>query len=154
MSNKKISIGSSRWTGYEPLFLADELGLFEDNLANVQILRFDNEEEVIQNFREHKINAAALTLDMLIILSQTGFPCNAVLIIDYSMGGDMIIGNKEIHGISDLKDKTIGLEKLYINEYFLARALAENNIRTNDIKLKYITLDKQLESLEKNQVDD
>lgn len=133
MENKILNIGLSKWTGNEPFFLAEQVGIFDNNNAFVRLTRVKNEKEQLDKLKSGELDGAAITLDMLFALFESGFPMKAVLIMDYSLGGDMIIAKEGINTLEDLKGKTIGLEKLFISEYFLARALAEKNIPLSEI---------------------
>ncbi|ROL61597.1 hypothetical protein D9V86_04975 [Bacteroidetes/Chlorobi group bacterium ChocPot_Mid] len=133
MENKILNIGLSKWTGNEPFFLAEQVGIFDNNNALVRLARVNNEKEQLDKLKSGELDGAAITLDMLFALFESGFPMKAVLIMDYSLGGDMIIAKEGINLLEDLKGKTIGLEKLFISEYFFARALAEKNVPLSEI---------------------
>lgn len=153
MPQNKLKIGSGKWTGYEPLYLAEQVGIFEKNEASVELVRHLSEEDSINLLRNGEIHGAAITLDMIFVLHESGFPVKAVLIMDYSLGGDMIIARTGIKEISGLKGKKIGMEKLYVNEYFLARALAENNISTQEIEVVIVKSEDQADAIEKGVID-
>jgi len=133
VENKILNIGLSKWTGNEPFFLAEQVGIFDNNNALVRLARVNNEKEQLDKLKSGELDGAAITLDMLFALFESGFPMKAVLIMDYSLGGDMIIAKEGINLLEDLKGKTIGLEKLFISEYFFARALAEKNVPLSEI---------------------
>jgi NitT/TauT family transport system substrate-binding protein len=130
-----LKIGTAKWTGYEPLYLAEKIGLFKKNNVKVKLLRNLSERKSIEKFQSGEIHAATVTLDMMFVLQESGFSIKAPLILDYSFGGDMIIGKKGINDLINLKGKKIGLEKKYVNEYFLVRALTEKKISINDISI-------------------
>jgi NitT/TauT family transport system substrate-binding protein len=153
MDKQTLIIGSGKWTGYEPLYLAEQVGIFDKNEASIKLIRHLNEYEILSKLKSGDIHGAALTLDMLFVLYESGFPCKAVLVLDYSIGGDMIIGKSGVNNLNDLKGGKIGLEKLYVNEYFLARSLAEKNIKSKEIEIVYIPEGKHIEYLENSEVD-
>lgn len=138
MGTSLLKIGSGIWTGYEPFYLSEKLGIFKKNNAKIKLFRNLQLDQEIQDLKSGKLDGVAITLDMAISLYNSGFPIKAVLIIDYSIGGDMIIARNDIKDIEDLKGKKIGMEKLYVHDYFLARSLAEKNIDKNDIELIYL----------------
>lgn len=149
----KIKIGTGKWIGYGPLYLAQNENLFKKNNVNVEIIQFSHDDEIINNFRNSQLDIVAVTLDMLLILNESGFPCKAILLLDFSLGADMIIANKGINNFNDIKGKKIGLEKQYISEYFLARALSENNLKPSDIEKIYIKPSDYLKVLKEKTVD-
>jgi len=151
--NEDLRISSGKWTGYEPLYLAREIGAYKRNALEVAVERDLNEEQTVERLQMGELDGAALTLDMLFILKQTNIPLKAVLILDYSLGGDVIIGRQGINELSDLRGKKIGIEKLYANQFFLARALAERNIRTSDVEIVEIKAEEHSKALKKGTVD-
>ncbi len=151
--NNKIIIGTGKWIAYSPLYLSQKENLFKQNKVNVEVIQYNSDDELINQFRSSKIDIVATTLDMLLILNESDFPCKAILLLDLSLGADMIIGNIGINSFNDLKGKKIGLERQYVNEYFLARALSENNLKPNDIEKVYIKSDEYYKSLEQKTVD-
>lgn len=153
MGKSLLKIGLGKWTGYEPFHLAEKTGIFKKNNANVKLLYNLKVNEEVKDLKSGEIDGAAITLDMAISLINSGFPVKAVLIIDYSIGGDMIISRNDIKTIEDLKGKKIGLEKLYINEYFLARSLAEKKIDKDEINLIYLDKEELKDALLSKQVD-
>jgi NitT/TauT family transport system substrate-binding protein len=153
VSQNTLNIGSGKWTGYEPLYLADQVGIFEKNGISVNLISHISEDASVKMLKSGELHGAAITLDMLFVLQESGFPLKAVLVFDYSTGGDMIIGLPGINTLEDLIGKRIGLEKLYINEYFLARSLSEKNIRTSDVEIVIINADEQALALSEGRVD-
>ena len=152
MNDNVLNIGLSKWTGNEPFYLAEQVGIFEKNEVLVKLSRNLNEKEQLDKLKSGELDAAAITLDMLFVLHESGFPVKAVLIMDYSIGGDMIIAKEGINELEDLRGKKIGLEKLFISEYFLARALAEKNIPIADIESSLIKGDELVQFLEDDKV--
>jgi len=153
MSKSLLKIISGKWTGYEPFYLAEKLGLFTKNNAQIKLFYNQQVEREIQDLKSGIFDGAAITLDMAISLYNSGFPLKAVLIIDYSIGGDMILSRNDIEEIEDLKGKKIGMEKLYVHDYFLARSLAEKNIDKSEIELIYLKKDELQKSLIEKNVD-
>ncbi len=153
MDKLSLKIGSGKWTGYEPFYLAQKTGIFKNNNTQIEFFHNLQVDEEIQALKSGKLDAAAITLDMAISLYNSGFPIKAVLIIDYSLGGDMILSRNDINDIEDLKGKKIGMEKLYVNDYFLARSLAEKKINKNDIELVYLNKQELKDALSDKKVD-
>lgn len=130
-----IIIGINEWTGYDPLLLADHLGLFKKNHVNVDIKRYKSATEEMVAMTNGKLQGAGFTLDEIFSLIHAGFKGKIVLIVDYSMGGDMVIGQPDIKTISDLKGKTIGYEGTVVGEFLLDRALSENQVKRSSVTL-------------------
>ena len=84
-----MHIGTNVWPGYEPLYLARELGYFDDQ--PIHLVEHAAATEVIRAFRNGTIDAAALTLDEVLLLAQHGQNPRIVLVMDFSQGGDTLI---------------------------------------------------------------
>ena len=100
---RPVKIGLNEWPGYDPFILADKSDFFEKNDVNVEVIRFSSATEVIKAMKDMEISAACLTLDEVFSLIESGFPCKVVLVLDYSMGGDMIVGQKDVKSFSELE---------------------------------------------------
>jgi len=134
MDNRTLIIGTGKWTGYEPLYLAEQVGIFEKNEASINLVMNLNESEIISKLKNGEIHGAGLTLDMLFVLHESGFPCKAVLILDYSIGGDMIIGKHGFNNLNDLDWKNFTSMNIFLQGLWLKKIL-------NQMKLKlYIFL--------------
>jgi len=148
-----IIIGINNWTGYDPFILADETELFKKNNVNVKIKRFATATEEMQAMKNGKIQGAGFTLDEVFSLIESGFRGKVVLVVDYSMGGDMIIGQKNVKSFSKLEGKTIGYEGTVVGEFLLDRALHKNYMKESSIKLINVNADNWLSAFKTKSVD-
>jgi len=135
------------------LLLADEKNLFADNNAAVIIRLFSSTTDEIEAFKQGEIDAAGVTLDEAFSLIGDGFPGKIALIVDFSQGGDMIIGQKNIDSIAELTGKRIGYEGTVVGEFLLQRALQNSFIKQKSIQLINITAGNWLSSFINNEVD-
>jgi len=81
------------------------------------------------------LQGAGFTLDEAFSLAASWRPIKIVLIMDYSVGGDMIVGQRHIHNMRDLRGKRVGYEGTLVGEFLLRRALQLNFIRPSDVTL-------------------
>lgn len=130
--DEPMRLGTNVWPGYEPLYLARDLGYIKR--ANINLVEYISASEVIRGFRNGSLDAAALTLDEALILKETGIPIKIILVTDTSDGGDAIIGHQEIKKFSDLQGKKVGVESSALGAYLLVRALELNGMTLADIK--------------------
>jgi len=128
-----IRIGTNVWPGYEPLYLARNLNYYSPE--EVRLVEFSSSSEVIRQFRNNSLDAAALTLDETLILLQDGFDVSVILVMDISDGGDVILGKKELKDFQDIKGHTVGVEGSALGAYFLSRAMEINGIKPEEIKI-------------------
>jgi len=148
-----IKIGINAWTGYDPFILVDKTDLFKRNNVRVDIIRYASATEEMEAMKDGKIQGAGFTLDEVFSLIGSGFKGKVVLIVDYSMGGDMIIGQKDIKSIAQLEGKTIGYEGTVVGEFLLHRALHANYVRRSSVKLIDVQADNWLSAFKEKSVD-
>jgi NitT/TauT family transport system substrate-binding protein len=126
-----LRVGTNVWPGYEPLYLARDLDYLSD--SEVRLVEYSSSSQVIRAFRNGAIDAAALTLDEVLRLSQDGFAPRVVLVMDISDGGDVIIGPSHCNNLNDLKQQRVGVENTALGAYILSRALTMAGMTEQDI---------------------
>ena len=135
-SEQPIRIGTILWPGYEPLYLARELGTIKK--SEVRLIEYPSASDVIKAFKNGTLEGASLTLDELLLLKQNHIPVTAILVQDISNGADAIISNPEINSMKGLKNKTIGVERGALGAYILTRALQIHLLPLDNIRIKNV----------------
>ena len=148
-----VKIGINQWTGYDPFILADKMDFFKKNNVRVKIKRYASATEEIKAMKNGEIQGAGFTLDEAFSLITSGFKGKIVLVIDYSMGGDMIIGQKNIRSISELKNKKVGYEGSVVGEFLLDQALHKNYIKSSSVELINVHAKNWLSAFREKRVD-
>jgi len=131
--SQPMRIGSNVWPGYEPLYLARELGYYEG--LPISMVEYPSASEVLRAYRNGAIQAAALTMDEVLILAESGLDPRVVLLLDVSQGGDVILGRGDVQRVADLKGRKVGVENTALGAYVLSRALAMNGMQVSDVTL-------------------
>ena len=129
----KITIGMSGWTGFAPLTLAEQAGLFK--AAGVEVeTKFVPQRERNLALASGALNCVVTTVDTMILWGST-MPLVQVLVLDKSKGGDGIAVRPNIGGWADVKGKTFAVDGAGTTPYFvLAYMLRENGIHIRDVK--------------------
>ncbi len=148
-----IKIGINEWMGYDPFILADKTNLFNKNNVRVEIKRFASASEEMQALKNGEIQGAGFTLDEVFALVGSGFKGKVVLVVDYSMGGDMLIGQEDVKSVAELAGKRIGYEGTVVGEFLLDRALHNNRVKRSSVGLIDVKPDKWLSSFVEKRVD-
>jgi NitT/TauT family transport system substrate-binding protein len=152
-SRTPLKIGMIDWPGYDSFILADTLGLYKKNGINVENNMFSSATEVVQALKDKDIQGACLSLNSAFSLIELGIELKIVLILDYSNGGDMIIGQKNVTRFKQLQGKTIGYEKSVFAEFLLHHALQKNNVRASEVSLINIPKPDWITAFKSKQVD-
>lgn len=79
-----LVLGASAWPGYEPVYLARELGYFKD--TNLRLADYGSPAEVEQAFRSRSIQLAAITLDKALLLRRDIPELKIILLFDAESG--------------------------------------------------------------------
>jgi len=152
-NRKPVKIGLNEWTGYDPFIIADQTGLFHKNELNAEIIRYPSANEEMLALRSGEIQGAALTLDEAVKLVSSGFPVKVILVLDYSKGGDMILGQEPITEMTQLAGKTIGFENSIVGEFLLYRALELNGMNSSAIEMVPVSASEWSTAFETKKVD-
>lgn len=126
-----VTIGTNTWPGYEPLYLAEEKGFLPE--GRFELKRLASASEVLQQFRNEKIDMAALTLDEALLLKDQNFDIKVILVMDISNGADVLIAQPGIDRLEELEGKRIGYENTALGSYMLERALETSGIESSTI---------------------
>ena len=148
-----MKIGINQWTGYDPFILADKKDFFKKNNVQVELKRYHSTQDVMQGIRNGEIHGAGLTLDEVFTLIETGVKGKVVMVIDYSTGGDMIIGQKDIKSIEDLRGGVVGYEGSVVGEFLLYRALQQSTLSRRSVKLVDVKANDWLHAFKEKRVD-
>lgn len=149
-SKEPMRVGTNLWPGYEPLYLAAELGYWDS--SEVKMTEFNSSSEVMRAFRNKSIDAATLTLDEVIVLWQDNMQAEVVLVLDVSKGADVIIAKPDFTQFKDLKHHKIAVESTALGAYFISRALEINNMTSQDIEIIHLGVSDHENAFNNNQV--
>jgi NitT/TauT family transport system substrate-binding protein len=129
----RITIGMSGWTGFAPLTLAEQAGLFK--AAGVEVeTKFVPQRERNLALASGALNCVVTTVDTMILWGST-MPLVQVLVLDKSRGGDGVAVRANIGGWAELKGKTLAVDGAGTTPYFvLAYMLRENGISIKEVK--------------------
>ncbi len=131
----KVNIGSSGWTGFAPLSLAEKAGIYKKNGVDATI-RFIPQKDRHLAIASGDVQCAATTVETFVVWNANGVPIMQVVQLDKSYGADGMAVRKEINKISDLKGKTIAASAPGTAPYFtLAWFLKKNGLSVKDVRI-------------------
>ncbi len=146
-----LTIGSNSWIGYEPLYLARELGYYDGH--NLRLVELGSTSQALDALRVGKLDMAGLTLDEALLLMQEGVPLSVLWVLNISAGGDVVIGQPHITSLKQLRGKRIGVEQTAVGAYMLDAALQRAQLTTKDITIVPIPLDEHVAAWRNRSVD-
>src|SRR6266480_3194188 len=137
----KVGIGISGWTGFAPLTLANQAGIFKKNGLDVTIKKIPQKDRHLA-IASGDVQCAATTVETWILWNANGVATRQVVQLDKSYGADGMVVRNNIARIADLKGKTVAASAPGTAPYFtLAWFLKKNGLSVKDVKV--VTLEPQ-----------
>ena len=131
----KLTIGMSGWTGFAPLTLAKEAGIFAKNGLDVTIKKIPQKDRHLA-IASGDIQCAATTVETWIVWDAAGIKTKQIIQLDKSYGADGMAVRSSTGSIKDLKGKTVAASAPGTSPYFaLAWFLKENGMSVKDVKV-------------------
>jgi NitT/TauT family transport system substrate-binding protein len=129
----KVGIGISGWTGFAPLTLAKEAGIFRKNGLDVEIKKIPQKDRHLA-IASGDIQCAATTVETWVVWNANGVATTQIFQLDKSYGADGLVVKPAIQKIADLKGKTIAADAPGTAGYFgAAWILKKNGVSIKDV---------------------
>lgn len=130
-----VAVGMSGWTGFAPLTLAKEAGLFKKYGLDVSIKMIPQKDRHLA-VASGDIQCAATTVETWIVWNANGVATTQIFQLDKSYGADGMVVKPGIASIKDLKGKTVAASAPGTAPYFtLAWMLAKNGLTLKDVNI-------------------
>ncbi|WP_228036925.1 ABC transporter substrate-binding protein [Cuspidothrix issatschenkoi] len=146
-----LRIGANLWTGYETLYLARDLGYYDQQ--PIKLVDYPSGTEEVRAYRNHEIEGAGLSIDQALSIAATQDNIKIITIMDVSHGGDVILGKPEIANIKALKGRRVGVESTALGAFFISRALEKNGMSVKDIQIVSLELTEHERAYKQGKVD-
>jgi NitT/TauT family transport system substrate-binding protein len=129
----KVGIGISGWTGFAPLTLAKEAGIFKKNGLDVSIKKIPQKDRHLA-IASGDIQCAATTVETWIVWNANGVATTQIFQLDKSYGADGMVVKPTVASIKELKGKTVAADAPGTATYFtLAWMLKKNGLSIKDV---------------------
>jgi len=129
----KVAIGMSGWTGFAPLTLAKEAGIFKKNGLDVTLKMIPQKDRHLA-IASGDVQCAATTVETWIVWNAGGVATKQIFQMDKSYGADGMAVRNNIAKIADLKGKTVAASAPGTAPYFtLAWFLKKNGLSVKDV---------------------
>ena len=131
----KVAVGISGWTGFAPLTLAKEAGIFAKNGLDVTIKKIPQASRHLA-IASGDIQCAATTVETWIVWNANGVATTQLFQLDKSYGADGMVVRNAIASIKDVKGKTVAASAPGTAPYFtLAWFLKKNGLTIKDVTI-------------------
>src|SRR5512132_778678 len=129
----KVAIGYSGWTGFAPLTLAKEAGIFKKHDLDVDMKKIPQKDRHLA-IASGDVQCAATTVETWVVWNANGVATKQIFQMDKSYGADGMVVRNNIAKISDLKGKTVAAPAPGTAPYFtLAWFLKKNGLSVKDV---------------------
>ena len=130
-----VAIGISGWTGFAPLTLAKEAGIFKKHGLDVTIKKIPQKDRHLA-IASGDVQCAATTVETWIGWNAAGVATTQIFQLDKSYGADGLVVKPGINKIAELKGKTIAVSAPGTSPYFgVAWILRKNGLTMKDVKV-------------------
>ncbi len=129
----KVAIGLSGWTGFAPLTLAKEAGIFKNNGLDVSLKKIPQKDRHLA-IASGDVQCAATTVETWLVWNASGVATKQIFQLDKSYGADGLAVRNDVAAIKDLKGKTVAASAPGTAPYFtLAWMLKKNGLSVKDV---------------------
>ncbi|MBL8589054.1 MAG: ABC transporter substrate-binding protein [Methylobacteriaceae bacterium] len=131
----KVAVGISGWTGFAPLTLAKEAGIFKKNGLDVTIKKIPQASRHLA-IASGDIQCAATTVETWVVWNAAGVATKQIFQLDKSYGADGMVVRNAVGSIKDVKGKTVAASAPGTSPYFLLAWM----LKKNGLSLKDVTI--------------
>ena len=129
----KVAVGISGWTGFAPLTLAKEAGIFKRHGLDVDLKKIPQKDRHLA-IASGDIQCAATTVETWVVWNANGVATKEIFQMDKSYGADGMAVRNDTQKIADLKGKTVAASAPGTAPYFtLAWFLKKNGLSVKDV---------------------
>jgi NitT/TauT family transport system substrate-binding protein len=129
----KVGVGISGWTGFAPLTLASQAGIFKKNGLDVSLKKIPQKDRHLA-VASGDIACAATTVETWISWNANGVATRQIFQLDKSYGADGMVTRNGVASIGELKGKTVAASAPGTAPYFtLAWMLRKNGLSVKDV---------------------
>jgi NitT/TauT family transport system substrate-binding protein len=147
---QELEISVNAWIGFETLFLAQEFNWLPQGVSVREVPMLSDS---VRALEEGRVDAAALTLDEMLLARSRGVPLTAVLVFNVSAGADALLAKPIIEDLRDLRGRRVGIERSALGPLVLSSALGSVGMGSADVQVLDIPPNRQLEAWRRDQVD-
>lgn len=146
-----LRIVSSPWPGFEPLYLARDLGYWDEKQAILNELPSFN--IVLESFSNGSADIATITLDETLTLLSQGKKLRILAAMDVSNGADAVMAKPHVRTLADLKGKRIAVTNIPLGVFMLSRTLDAAGLQAKDVTVVVLPEDKHEKAYLQNKID-
>lgn len=126
-----VRVAGHAWVGYTGLFLARELGHF--NNTNLRLLELTTASDSLLALASDQVEAATLTLDEWLVAREGQLDLRVIMVFDESAGADMVMARPGVTRLEQLRGQRVAVEETATGALLLSRTLDAAGLRPDDV---------------------
>jgi NitT/TauT family transport system substrate-binding protein len=150
---KTMRVGMNSWPGYSIALYAKEAKLFEKRGLNVELIRFNNQQDNIRATIRGAQDMSFVPLWEVMQVDSNNDKPVVVLVADISAGSDGIVARAGIESVKDLKGKKVGVKLSTVTHLILLEALKSQQLKPEDVEIQDVSNERGLELLKAGKLD-
>lgn len=148
-----MRVGMNSWPGYSIALYAKEAKLFEKRGLNVELIRFNNQQDNIRATIRGAQDMSFVPLWEVMQVDSNNDKPVIVLVADISAGSDGIVARAGIESVKDLKGKKVGVKLSTVTHLILLEALKSQQLKPEDVEIQDVSNERGLELLKAGKLD-
>ncbi|OLP17674.1 nitrate ABC transporter substrate-binding protein [Leptolyngbya sp. 'hensonii'] len=155
-SNKTLQplkVGITTWPGFDIVLYAEEAGLFKQRGLNVELVRFENQQDSSRAVMRGSLDAAFASLWDVVQIDPGNDKPVVLLVTNISAGSDGIVAQAPIKSVKDLRGKRVGAKLGTVNHLILLEALKLHGLKPEEVKIEDISNESAVQLMEEKRLD-
>jgi NitT/TauT family transport system substrate-binding protein len=134
-SLKPLKVGITSWAGFDIDLYAQTSGIFKNRGLNVELIRFDNQQDSSRAVMRGRLDAAFASFwDVMQVDSGNSKP-EVLFITNISAGADGIVAKPTVKSVEDLRGKRVGAKLGTVNHLILLEALKAHKVKPSEVQI-------------------
>ncbi|WP_374381401.1 ABC transporter substrate-binding protein [Pseudomonas fluvialis] len=147
----ELRLGSNRWLGYAPFYLADDLNWLES--SRIRLVEYPSATGVLRGVRNGLLDGGLLTLDEAFKLQSEGHDLELLLVADISLGADALYARAPLRNLADLRNRRIGVENTALGAFILSRVLELAELRRDQVRIVDLPVHEHVSAMAAGRID-
>jgi NitT/TauT family transport system substrate-binding protein len=131
---RDLNLGVVNWIGYGPIYVAAANGYYRKYGPDIHLVTFSDNSLMPGAVQGGELDASTLTYDQVIMADSRGLTLRVVMPVDYSVGGDAIVGSAAVRSLKELKGHNVAFQPGTTSEFLLGYALGTVGLSERDIR--------------------
>ena len=146
-----VRVAINDWIGYAPLHLAQSQPAVGER--RLRLIEYPSNPASMMALANREVEAAALTLDELLLARDGGLDARVAMVFNESHGADVVMARPEVDRLEGLRGRRIGLEATAVGALMFSRLMQSADLQPQDVMRVHLTADQHVRAYERGDVD-